>query len=488
MPSPNLLFILSDQHNQKVMGCMEHPHVHTPHLDALAREGTVFTAAYTPCPICVPARAALATGRYVHQLRAWDNASPYRGEQESWHHRLRQAGITVDSIGKLHFRTDKDDNGFRQEIEPLHIVDGQGDLLSCIRQDPPFRDQRPGILRAGSGNSTYLDYDRRNTASALRWLREHKDDDRPWVLFLSYVCPHPPYISPPEDFGLYSADSLELPPQALGDERPDHPVLAYFRRFFSLEEDLGEAAMRRMMAAYFGACTFLDRQIGLVLQTLDELDLTHSTRVIYTSDHGESHGARGLYGKFTLYDESCAVPFLMRGPEIPLNQTIDTPISLLDCYPTILDSTNLLAAGSDEGLPGMSLLELLQSPAADRTVFSEYHAAGSQDGHYMLRNQQYKYMYFVGQEPMLFDMKQDPQECRNLAAEPSMTHVVKGFETELRTILDPEQINRQAHQDQAERVAMAGGRAAVIARGAFANSPVPGEEPMFRVYKDNASR
>lgn len=482
MRAPNLLFILSDQHNRDAMGCMGHPHVQTPHLDRLAREGTNFTAAYTPCPICVPARAALATGQYVHQLRAWDNACPYTGEPESWHHRLRQAGITVDSIGKLHFRSDQDDNGFGREIEPLHVVDGQGDLLSCIRHDPPFRDKRPGILQAGPGESTYLAYDRRNTAHALRWLKEHAADDKPWVLFLSYVCPHPPYISPPADYGLYPPDALELPPQALGHARPNHPALGYFRRFFTLEEDLGEQAMRNMMAAYFGACTFLDRQIGQVLQALDTLNLADSTRVIYSSDHGESHGARGLYGKFTLFDEACAVPFLMRGPDIPVQHVTDTPVSLLDCFPTILASTNVPAAAADADLPGQSLLDLSQDPPAQRTVFSEYHAVGTENAHYMLRNRHYKYMHFVGHRPLLFDLQQDPQECHNLAADPAFAPVVQDFETELRGILDPQQVNAQAHQDQATRIAAADGRAAVIARGAFDNSPVPGEAPTFRVF------
>ncbi len=481
MRAPNLLFILSDQHNRDAMGCMGHPHVQTPHLDALAREGTNFTAAYTPCPICVPARAALATGQYVHKLRTWDNAHPYSGEQASWHHRLRHAGITVDSIGKLHFRSDRDDNGFSQEIEPLHIVDGQGDLLSCIRHDPPVRDQRSGILNAGPGESTYLAYDRRNTANALRWLKAHQADDRPWVLFLSYVCPHPPYIAPPADYERYPPADLELPPQALGHARPDHPALAYFRRFFTLEEELGERAMRNMMAAYYGACTFLDRQIGQVLQALEDLQLADSTRVIYTSDHGENRGARGLYGKFTLFDEACAVPFLMRGPDIPVQHVADTPISLLDCFPTILASTQVPPAAADADLPGQSLLDLLQAPPAQRSVFSEYHAVGSENAHYMLRNRQYKYMHFVGQRPLLFDLQQDPQECHDLAADPAMDHVVQGFATELRALLDPQQINAEAHKDQAARVAVAGGRAAVLARGAFTNSPVPGEEPAFRV-------
>ena len=195
MRSTNLLFILSDQHTRSGLGCYGGPGI-TPHLDALARRGTRFDAAYTNCPICVPERASLATGRYVHEIGFWDNGIPYDGSVPSWGHHLRGEGFTVDSIGKLHFRSSADDNGFSNEIEPLHVVDGIGDLLSCVRDDPPRRNARRGVLAAGPGDSTYLAYDERNAANAVEWLRGHAGATEPWVLFLSFVCPHPPYIGP----------------------------------------------------------------------------------------------------------------------------------------------------------------------------------------------------------------------------------------------------------------------------------------------------
>lgn len=361
-------------------------------------------------------------------------------------------------------------------------MDGQGDLLGCIRDNPPYRDKRPGILHAGAGESTYLAYDRRNTDQALRWLHRHRDDETPWVLFLSYVCPHPPYIAPPADFDRYPQALLPLPAQAMGDERPTHPAQAYFRRFFNLEEDIGEVAMRNMMAAYYGACTFLDAQIGQVLGTLEDLGLDRNTRIVYTSDHGESHGARGLFGKFTLYDEACAVPFLMSGPGIPAQHTETTPISLLDCFPTILENMEIEPQAHDAQCPGTSLFSLLQKPPANRTVFSEYHAVGTRNAHYMLRDRRYKYMHYVGHPPMLFDMIRDPAECRDLASDPACRPILAEFERRLHALLDPAEVNAQAHRDQAQRVEAAGGREAVLARGAFDNSPVPSEEPQFRVF------
>jgi len=273
---------------------------------------------------------------------------------------------------------------------------------------------------------------------------------------------------------------LTEPPQSAVETWPDHPVLAEFRRFFTLEQDLGDPVMRNMMAAYFGACTFLDRQIGRVLHELDNLGLTDHTRIIYTSDHGESHGARGLYGKFTMYDDACAVPFVMCGPDVPAGHRENTPISLLDCYPTILAGAGIEPTEEERSLPGMSLFDMWNaSPLPDRTIFSEYHAVGSQDAHYMIRTRRYKYVHYVGAPPQLFDMVQDGLECRNVAAAADYGQVLQECEKRLHRILDPIAVNAQAHQDQARRVHANGGRRAVIERGTFDNSPVPGETPQF---------
>ena len=147
MKPTNLLFILSDEHNKRVLGCYGHPMIRTPNLDRLAARGTRFTNAYTNCPICVPARASFATGQYVHQHRCWDNAIAYEGRVQSWGHRLMAQGHHVASIGKLHYsESDPKRNGFDEEILPLHIVNGVGDLLGLIRDELP---RRAGAAKLG---------------------------------------------------------------------------------------------------------------------------------------------------------------------------------------------------------------------------------------------------------------------------------------------------------------------------------------------------
>lgn len=160
MPARNLLFILSDEHQARTMSCAGHDIVKTPNLDRLAARGTRFTSAYTPCPICVPARASLATGRYVHDIGYWDNAMAYDGRVPGWGHRLQAAGVRVESIGKLHYRNDKDPTGFDRQIKPMHIKDGVGQVWGSVRNPLPEPRGNTGMLgEIGAGHSVYNRYD-----------------------------------------------------------------------------------------------------------------------------------------------------------------------------------------------------------------------------------------------------------------------------------------------------------------------------------------
>ena len=247
MEPGNLLFIISDQHQAAAMGCAGHPLLQTPNLDALAAGGTRFSNAYTNCAICVPARASLATGRYVHEIGNWDNGLPYDGSVPSWGHRLKAAGYRVDSIGKLHFRSADDDNGFTREIEPMHVVEGIGDPASGIRDGSLRRDSRKGKDEVGPGDSTYQQYDRRNRDNAIRWLHERAGDAQPWALFLSFVTPHPPFLAPPETYALYPHEDITLPPQWDETSWPRHPTYDYMRQFFCYER-------APLMKPRFAAC------------------------------------------------------------------------------------------------------------------------------------------------------------------------------------------------------------------------------------------
>jgi len=160
MQAKNLLLIMSDEHDPRYMGASGHSVVETPSLDRLAERGTRFTNAYTPSPICVPARASFATGRYVHDIRYWDNAMGYEGKVRSWGHRLQEAGNRVDAIGKLHYRRQEDPLGFDHQINTMHLYDGIGQVWGSIRAPLPEGPAPRMFHKIGSGVSNYNLYDR----------------------------------------------------------------------------------------------------------------------------------------------------------------------------------------------------------------------------------------------------------------------------------------------------------------------------------------
>lgn len=480
MEPQNLLIIMSDEHQRNAMGCYGNPLVQTPNLDRLAARGVRFTHAYTNCPICVPCRASFATGRYVHQIGYWDNAFPYEGRVPAWGHRLQAQGHRVESIGKLHYRRAEDNDGFTQKHDTMYVAEGIGELISCIRENPPFRKGRGGILNAGPGDSSYLRYDARIAQQSCAWLaaRAAAPDPKPWVLFTSFVNPHPPFTAPPELFARYPVETMPLPPAWQAAAWPAQPALDYLRRYFGWEDGFTAAEIRQAVATYYAQCSSVDQQIGRVLAVLAETGLAANTRILYTSDHGAMVGAHGLWGKFTMYEQSAAVPFLLAGPDLPAGKVVDTPISLVDCFPTILAAVGAAPTPVDADLPGASLWSILQEPARTRLIFSEYHAAGTRNGIYMVCDGRYKYIEYLQETPQLFDLATDPAEQVNLATAPAHAATLAHYAAHLHAMVDPVAVDRQTKADQQAKLLAYGGEEAVLRRG-LSNSAIPGEAPLF---------
>jgi len=482
-PPRNMLFIMSDQHNKRVLGAAGHPMIRTPNLDRLAADGVRFTDAYCNSPICVPSRASFHTGRYVNDIRFWDNAIPYDGSVPTWGHRLREAGHRVESIGKLHFRSADDDNGFTTEHIPLHVVDGVGAPIGLIRDPPPRRKVTLRLAaQAGPGDSDYQRYDDNITALAEAWLAERaaRPDDKPWCLFVSLVCPHQPLISRPEWFGLYPQDEVPWPHLYGKNERPTHPYVEALCRSQVFDEGFDEPQkVRRAIAAYFGMVSFVDHNVGRLLQALSANGLAANTRVVYTSDHGDNLGSRGIWGKSNMYEEAAGIPMIIAGPDVPKGVAYTEPVSLVDAFPTIVNCVGAAPDPADAKLPGSDLLDVVAGTAAPRTVMSEYHAAGSATAAFMVRHGKFKYVHYVGMKPQLFDLEADPYESRDLGEEAGFEGVVATCEARLRRVLNPEAVDELARADQATRIEALGGREAIMTKGSFGHSPTPGTKPVY---------
>jgi choline-sulfatase len=476
--SSNVLILLSDQHNRDMLRCHGHQKIYTPNLDRLAMRGSDFLQAYCNSPICVPSRAALATGQYVHRTGYWDNAQPYDGRVPSWAHLVREQGGEAVAIGKLHFRETSSANGFTQEIETMHVYQGVGDLIGLLRQPPPKRGGNVTYAQnAGAGETTYTAYDRRIRDAAKNWLRNAATQapDKPWVLFVSFVCPHFPLIAPEEFYRLYDPAKIPLLPGFKLIPEFSHPVLRAITECLDYHEYLrSEEQARIAIAAYMGLVSFLDDNIGQILTTLEETGLSGSTRVLYSSDHGDSLGTHGIWGKSNFYDGAAAVPLILAGPDIPAGKQVRTPVSLVDVFPTVLRSMSLNESLHEKSLPGRSLLELAHEPDQPRLVFSEYHAEGAISGIYMLRDERFKYIYYVGHSSQLFDLLADPHELQDLSTVPEYQNQLVQFAEALNALLHPQHTSERAFVAQNELIQHYGGEAAILARGDFGYSPTPG--------------
>ena len=478
----NLLIIISDEHRKDAMGCVGHRVVKTPNLDALSARGTIFENAYTPSPMCVPTRASIACGDHVHKIGNWDSATPYCGKTRSWMMHLRDQGVEVSSIGKLHFRSAEDDNGFVEEILPMHVVGGVGWTIGLLRENSPkFNSAFELSADVGAGESTYTDYDLAITDATIRWLKEPRRKYKMWTAFVSLVSPHYPLTAPQEYYGMYDPSAIDLPVEYNNSKQPEHPELKNIASFFDYDQYFDEQKMREAKVAYYGLTTFMDDCLGRIFAALNESDQVEDTVILYISDHGDMLGDQGFWTKQVMYDASVGVPMIAAGPGFPAGRRVKTGTSLLDIAATAVDVTGVKHDEISRELPGLSLRDIANTEDdPNRTIFSEYHDGGSTTGTFMVRWDHWKFVYYVGQAPQLFDIKADPNELINLSANKKNNRIIqatlKEGERRLREICDPEKVNSQCFEDQKQRIEELGGRKACINLYNFNHTPTPMEQ------------
>lgn len=466
----NLLILCSDEHARSALGCYGHPVVQTPNLDALAARGVRFDRAYTPSPICIPARASLATGLHVHETGCWSSAEPYEGQHQSWGHRVQAVGKRCVSIGKLHYRAQGGDHGFDQEIAPMYLANGglgwpEG-LLRGIKTG--FDDAGDLAAEVGRGSTSYTDYDTRITRAACDWLKREGGGD-PFALFVSFVSPHFPLKAPDAFYDLYA----DHHPDGAARDVPDHPAVRRAAEFWSYDRHFTPETRIEAIRGYYGLCSFLDHNVGQVLAALQASGAADDTVVLYISDHGEMLGEKGFWAKSVMYEASVGVPMIMAGPGIALGAN-PTPVSLTDVSATVADVMGT-ENPHEGGAPwqSRSLLSLAAAPETGRAILSEYHDGGSDCGYFMLRKDRFKLVVYTGgHPPQLFNMDDDPGEVHDLASDPGHAPVLAALRTELEAMVDTEAAADRAFADQAALIARLGGADRICALPSFNATPV----------------
>lgn len=419
----NVLFLFSDQHNQKVAGCYGDKLVKTPNIDRLAREGVRFDNAYCPSPICVPSRMSTLTARWPCRQECWTNDDILRSDIPSWLHGAGAAGYHSTLIGRLHAIGPDQLHGYADRPVGDHSPNWQGGERQSMGVLNNANDPTPESLEnAGPGYCAYQKKDEDVTAAAVDWLTNQAPvlnaGGTPFCLTVGLILPHPPYVVDSEAYDLYAG---KVPPPSKSKDAADHPFHRWWRDDRGISDVTPEQA-DRARTAYWGLVHRMDEMIGEILTALEKSGLLDDTLIIYASDHGDHLGERGLWWKHTFYEESVKVPLVMRLPgSLPAGEDRQQVVNLVDLSQTILE-----AMGTDV-LPhadGRSFWQVAQDDNApwENMTFSEYctdpvpHWTGGRPVQQrMIRSDNWKLSIYDGDPPQLFDLENDPDELRDLA-------------------------------------------------------------------------
>jgi choline-sulfatase len=279
---------------------------------------------------------------------------------------------------------------------------------------------------------------------------------------------------------MYDPTTIDLPIGYGSQAKPAHSELKNVASFFEYDRYFDEDKMRKAKAAYYGLTSFMDNCVGRVLNALDASGAADNTIVVYVSDHGDMMGDQGFWTKQVMYEQSVGVPMIAAGPNIPSGKRIKTGTSLLDLAATAKDIAGI---NSNNGA-GKSLCSIANEPDdPDRTIFSEYHDGGSTTGTFMVRWQNWKFVYYVNHDPQLFDLEEDPNELMNLTVHAvnnvRIQEALAEGEKRLRDICDPEAVNTRCFADQTQRIEDLGGRDACINAYVFNHTPTPDEQDIL---------
>ncbi|QGX96850.1 phosphonate monoester hydrolase [Roseovarius faecimaris] len=470
----NILFIMSDQLRFDYLGCTGHPHIRTPHIDALAARGIRFDRAYVQSPICGPSRMSTYTGRYPRSHGSTWNGVPLRVGEWTMGDHLDELGMRTVLCGKTHMRADLE--GMRRlGLDPASGIGARvaecgfeiWDRLDGLHPDPvpepaPYADYLRGLGYGGPNPweqwANSAEGDEGEILSG--WLMEHADKparirnedsetpytttramefiagagDDPWCLHLSYIKPHWPYIVPAPYHDMYGPEHVLPAVRSQAELSDAHPVLAAYHQHRFSKVFAREEVRQRVIPAYMGLITQLDDQIGRLMDWLEETGRSDETLIVFTSDHGDYLGDHWLGEKEMFHDPSVRVPLIVVDPSPEADVTRGTVsealVEAIDLLPTFVEVAG--GAPKPHVLEGASLLPLVrrQDVPWRGHVISEYDYSSRraqaildqspQDCRLiMVHDGRWKYVHAEGFRPMLYDLKSDPDELHDLGADPT---------------------------------------------------------------------
>ncbi|MCS6865010.1 MAG: sulfatase [Gemmataceae bacterium] len=420
---PNVLFIAIDDLNDWVGPLGGHPQVKTPHLDALAKRGTTFTNAHCQSPLCNPSRTSVLTGLRpsttgVYGLAPWFRTAAAYKDLPTLFQWFQKNGYHTITTGKV-FHGNYPPKGQRPvEVDvfgPPGVIQPRPQQKFVTTPDNhPLVDW--GIFP--DKDEDCFDYD--IASWAVDKLREKPKG--PWFFAVGFQHPHVPCYAPQKWFDLYPADQLILP-KVKDNDRDDLPRFASYLHWKLPEPRLKWLQEAQQWAplvrAYLACISFVDAQVGRVLQALRESGYEKNTMVVLWSDHGWHLGEKGITGKNSLWDRSTRIPLIFAGPGIAANAKCQRPVELLDLYPTLLELCGLPANQRNEGISLVPQLKDAHAPR-ERPAITTHNP-----GNHAVRTEKWRYIVYADGSEELYDMENDPHEWTNLAGKPELAQLKK---------------------------------------------------------------
>ncbi|MWB79277.1 choline-sulfatase [Pseudooceanicola sp. 216_PA32_1] len=455
---PNILIVMVDQLNGTLFPDGPAPWLHAPHLKRLAARSARFANAYTGSPLCAPGRASFMAGQLPRRTRVYDNAAEFASDIPTYAHHLRRAGYSTALSGKMHFVGPDQLHGFEQRLTTdIYPAD--------FGWTPDYR--KPGeridwwyhnmgsVTGAGVAEiSNQMEYDDEVAHFAKMKLYDlgRRNDDRPWMLTVSFTHPHDPYVARRKYWDLYeTCEHLQPEVPAIPYEDQDNHAKRIFDANNWREFDITEEDIRKSRQAYFANISYLDDKIGEIFEALEGTRQAENTAVLFVSDHGDMLGERGLWFKMNFFEGSARVPLMIAGPGITPG-LIETPVSTMDVTPTVADIAGIDLTEVAPWTDGETLVPLTRGTPRETPVLMEYAAEASYAPLVGIRQEQWKYIHCELDPPQLFDLDSDPHEQVNLADDPDYAEESARFAAEVAARWDMAAFDAEVRQSQARRL------------------------------------
>ena len=454
---PNIVFIQVDELAPQAMPVHGNKVAKTPHLDALAARSMVFDNAYCNYPLCSPSRASMHAGRLPFAISQWDNGAEFHADIPTFAHHLRRLGYSTTLCGKMHFIGPDQYHGYEERLT-TDVYPSDFSWTSSWAQ----RVRKGGGIRvrnvtdAGpSVRNLQQDFDDEVAFWGLQKIYDlaRDPDDRPFLLTISFTQPHPPFVAPQEYWDRYSDDEIDMPrvPPIPYDKLDPFSQAKHHAQGSHLY-DLNEERTRRSRHAYYAMMSYIDDRVGETMAALKATGLDENTVIIFTSDHGEMLGERGMWMKDCFFEWAARVPLFISAPGVRPGRT-GKVVSLVDLMPTMLDFAGA-ELPAETGQDGDSLMPLLKGneDGWKDEVICEYAASGWPAPSRMVRRGRYKYWIHYGTDPMLYDVVADPDELHNLAGNPDLAQIEADLHERVMRGWDPEAVRLACLDSQKRRL------------------------------------